>query len=119
RTKSDSACPRESLNAIPLPACGERDQGERHRNHCSFVASALVPAAQITPFAFEYIARSTTNCAGVAPRLSISAPYRRPSADGYSTCTLTLVRLFAGRLNVRTAVVPSSNRSVTRALPGN
>jgi hypothetical protein len=33
-----------------------------------------VPAAQITPPAFEYIARSTTNRAGDAPRLSMTAP---------------------------------------------
>ena len=40
------------------------------------VASAFVPAAQTRPPAFVYIARSTTIGAGVAPRLSTSAPMR-------------------------------------------
>ena len=49
--------------------------------------------------------------------LSISAPKRRPAAAGNSTPTLTLVRLFAGSANGLSAVVPSSNSSVTRAVP--
>ena len=36
----------------------------------------------VTPFAFQYSARSTTICAGVAPRLSTTAPNRRLTAVG-------------------------------------
>ena len=85
-------------------------------SHCSFVASALVPAAQTTPLALEYIARSTTSCRRRAaealdrPRRSACRP--RP---GTRLPTLTFVRLFAGSVNVFSAVVPSSNSSVTRA----
>jgi len=46
--------------------------------HWSLVASAFVPAAHLTPFASEYIARSTTIWAGVVPRLSTIAPNFRP-----------------------------------------
>ena len=42
-------------------------RGDLSRPYGSFVARALVPAAQLTPPLSEYIARSTTICAGVAP----------------------------------------------------
>ena len=54
---------RRLLDPARKPAC-----------YCSLVARALVPAAQMMPLAFAYIARSTTTWAGVAPSVSISAP---------------------------------------------
>ena len=47
--------------------------------------SALVPAAQVTPSASEYIARSTTICSPL--RLSITAPKSKPPLVGYSDKT--------------------------------
>lgn len=44
----------------------------------SLVATALVPAAHVTPAALEYMARSTTICAGVEPLDSTIAPNRLP-----------------------------------------
>ncbi len=41
-----------------------------------FVASASVPAAHLTPALSEYVARSTTMGAGLAPRLSTMTPKR-------------------------------------------
>ena len=46
----------------------------------SGVPRALVPAAQIDAPAFEYIARSTTSCGGVAPCPSTRTEKRRPWA---------------------------------------
>ena len=84
--------------------------------HWRRVASALVPAAHVTPFALEYIARSTTMRAGVGPMLSTSVPNRRPAASGNSAATALLNRLLGGTVNVRVAVVPSSKNSVVLAV---
>src|SRR5687767_4807510 len=65
----DDSRPRGTPPACPL----------RHRMR---TASALVPAAHVTPPAFEYIDRSTTSCAGEAPRLSTIAAKRFPFAPG-------------------------------------
>ena len=81
--------------------------------------SALVPAAQTRPPAFVYIARSTTICAGVAPRLSTSAPKRAlDRRAGTRRRTSTLKRLLpAQREGPRRRALPSSNSSVTRTWP--
>jgi hypothetical protein len=50
------------------------------RFHGSRVASALAPAAQNTWPAMEYRECSTTSAAGIVPRLSTTAPNRRPAA---------------------------------------
>ena len=63
--------------------------------YCSLVASALVPASQRTPPASEYIARSTTICAGVEPMLSINIPNRLPIVSGKWTAGTTFERLLA------------------------
>ena len=76
--------------------------------YCRRVATAAVPADHVTPPAFEYIARSTTSWAGVAPRLSTMIPKRRPFDDGNVSAIDTLVRLLASRLIVDWALVPSS-----------
>ena len=88
--------------------------------HCSFVARALVPAAQFTPLASEYIARSTTICAGGAPMLSIE--HAEPLAArprGSRAAGTTLERLLGGSGKSRViGAVPSSNSSVTRGRAG-
>ena len=81
------------------------------------VATRFEPAAQTTPPAFEYIARSTTMGAGGAPSDSTIAPNRRPTASGKSPPAATLRRLSGSSGTVRLAVPPSSNTSVTRADP--
>ena len=65
------------------------------------VATAAVPADQVTPPALEYIARSTTSWAGVAPRLSTMMPKRRPVDDGNVRRSMTLVRLFGQQVHRR------------------
>jgi DNA-directed RNA polymerase specialized sigma24 family protein len=80
--------------AVPLRA--PRFGATARTRHCSLVASALVPAAQRWPAASQYIARSTTICAGASPRLSTIAPNRRPAASGKKPPTGTLKRLRAG-----------------------
>jgi len=55
----------------------------------------LVPAAQNTPLAFVYIARSTTIWAGVVLKLCTIAPKRRFAAR-LKELPATVVRLFAG-----------------------
>ncbi len=79
--------------------------------------SAFVPPDHSTPPALVYIARSTTSGAGLAPRLSTSAPKRLPTAAGNSVATSTLKRLLAPTAKVRTAVEPSSKQIVTRTEP--
>src|SRR5215207_5928644 len=103
-----AACPdRSSMRADDTPLQGIG------------VPSASVPAAQTTPSASEYIARSTTIGTGVAPRLSMTAPKPLPAASGNSAPTGTLNRLLAGTVKVlATAAELSSNSSVTRTLAG-
>ncbi len=64
------------------------------------VARALVPAAHWTPPALLYMARSTTICAGVVPRLSTTVPKRLPTAAGKSRLVGTLVRLLGAQREV-------------------
>src|SRR5262245_18060484 len=103
RDPRDDGCgPGASIRGAPPIAYGMR------------VPSALVPAAHVWPFGLVYIARSTTICAGVAPRLSTIAPNRRPADSGKSSLTLTSVRLVGGSLTSRSDTPPSSNRIDTR-----
>ena len=51
-------------------------------SYLTLVPGALVPAAHVTPFAFQYMGRSTTTCAGVAPMLSTIAAKRRCDPAG-------------------------------------
>src|SRR5690348_7075109 len=113
--------PRHSAFDIPHCVHNGRRRSRRDRaRHCSFVASALVPAAKGTPPALEYIARSTTICAGVSPVDSITAPKRWPFTTAPNAGpTATLVREDGGNAYVFTADVPFSNINVTVALPAN
>ena len=49
------------------------------------MATALDPAAQVTPFASEYIARSTTICGGVEPAIAGGELKPGESAQGWVT----------------------------------
>ena len=84
-----------------------------HR-YCNFVASALVPAAQCCPLASQYIARSTTICAGVGAEALDDRP--EAAADGRRELRAHLhveTAVAAARRTPRTALVPSSNSNVT------
>ena len=79
--RAGSASPACSRGRRPSPRACHPPDSERARSslratchYGSLVASAFVPAAQMMPLAFAYIARSTTTWAGVAPCDSISAP---------------------------------------------
>ena len=74
----------------------------------SRVARAFVPAAQVTPPGLVYIARSTTICAGVAPRLSTTAPKRLPAASANRSTRSRWCGCVAAARTCASAVVPSS-----------
>jgi len=77
------------------------------------------PAAQITPAAFQYIARSTTICAGAAPRLSTIAPNRVPGGSAKSSPTGSVNRLLARTLYSRMSGGPVSRSTETRSVAAN
>ena len=85
-SKPVSRTGREATQAGSRLAAGEHLQR-------SLVAWALVPAAQRTPPALLYMARSTTIWAGVSPVDSTIAPKRLSvTAAPKSAATATLVR---------------------------
>jgi hypothetical protein len=53
---------------------GDEADEEDSGDHGKLAPRAFVPAAQITPPAFQYVERSTTSWTGVAPRASTSTP---------------------------------------------
>src|SRR5262249_2164157 len=71
--------PRTAAHANCLGASGEGAPGTLKDTRCGIgVASRFVPAAQVTPPLFQYIARSTTRSAsGAVPMLSTRTPKRR------------------------------------------
>ena len=95
-----------------------RDVSDPCRTGSAGVASAFVPAAQTRPPTLVYIARSTTICAGVAPRLSISVPKRAFATVGAEIAADRHVGAAVGR-RCRCAVAspPPSSSTVTRPRP--
>src|SRR5665647_1518474 len=63
------------------------------------------------------MARSTTSCAGSAPRLSTSVANRRPTVDGNWVPMLSVVRERGSSAMVFDTVVPSSKDTLRLALP--